>query len=212
MCRRSAHAGEERATLGPFVTYLFFTQLPGRPEAAPLPVAVLARTVRLCARRDPEVLVLGYGLGTLGSLIARLRPRCRILGVERSREYVRGAAALAPPNVKLHRADAERFIATHRGRFDLVIDDCFRMVHGEPVRVPGLDRSAGRVRALLRPRGIYVRNLLPDDERHLELSCRDMSEAFPHLRFRRFHEWDNVLAIASTRALERGELARLHRR
>lgn len=190
---------------------LYFTELPGRPEATPLPVVVLARTVRLCATRDPAVLVLGYGLGKLGALLAALRPAAAVLGVERSPDYVRGARGAAPPNVELLQADAVDFLARTRRRFDLVIDDCFLLVRGEPVRVSALDRSAGRVRELLRPDGVYVRNLLPDDREHLERSCGDIRAAFPHLRFRRFREWDNVLAIASIRALDARRLASLAR-
>jgi SAM-dependent methyltransferase len=158
------------------------------------------------------VLVLGYGLGTLGALLARIRPRSRIVGVERSPAYLRRAAPAAPPNVELRRADAARFLASNRQRFDLVVDDCFLLVRGEPVRVPALDRSARRVRASLRPGGVYVRNLLPDDDDALERHCSDIRAAFPHLVYRRFRDWDNVLAIASTRALDAAELRRLHRR
>jgi spermidine synthase len=194
------------------VSTFYFTEPPDPDDGTPLPVVVLARCVRLCRPPDPEVLVLGYGLGRLGSLLAGLRPRSRILGIEQSADYHRRALATAPPNVELRRSDAVRFLATTKRRFDLVIDDCFRLVGEEPVRVAALDRSAPRVRALLRPGGVYARNLLPDDAEHLERSCGDMRATFRTVRLRRFHEWDNVIAIGSDRILEARELARLSRR
>lgn len=190
---------------------LYFTELPGDDEPTPLPIVVLARGIRLVRRRDPRVLVLGYGLGRLGALLSALRPQSRIDGVELSGSYVRRAAAAAPRNVELHHADAATFLVSTRERFDLVIDDCFRLVRGEALRVAALNRSAGLVRARLRPGGVCLRNLLPEDDEVLEEQCRDLRAAFPQLVFRRFRDWDNVLAVASVRKLDATDLAQLGR-
>jgi spermidine synthase len=190
---------------------LFFTELPGHKEPAPLPILVLARSARLVRRRDPEVLVLGYGLGKLGALLSAIRPQSRITGIELSGSYLRRAATVAPRNVELHHADAARYLLSTRRRFDLVIDDCFRLVRGEPVRIAALNRSAGLVRSRLRPGGVYVRNLIPEGDDDLEDQCRDLRAAFPHLVLRRFRDWDNTLAIATVRKLGPAELAQLGR-
>jgi len=191
---------------------LCFTCSPTASAAPPRPFVVAARTVLLVDSLHPTVLILGYGLGLMGSLVAALRPGATIYGVERSRRLAALARGHLPPRTELTTGDAVAFLEHTRRRFDLILDDCFVLRGSDAIRPRGLRRHAALVRRRLHTDGLYVRNLLPHGRLQIEDQVIDIRHHFPWVRFRRFREWDNVLALAAGRALPPPSLRRLEPR
>ena len=110
-----------------------------------------------------RVLMLGVGGGAaIRQLNHFLQPEL-IVGVELNPVHLQVARRffdVAAPNVKLHRADALRWVKAYRGpRFDMIIDDLFSHADGDPQRVVAADgrwfRQLGR---LMTPHGLLVTN------------------------------------------------------
>ncbi len=179
-----------------------------RREPWPRPFVVSARTVRLCRSQAPRVAILGWGLGAIGSLMLKLEPSAQLVGVEPSKRLFRAAGKRLRPGVELHQLDALTFLRKSRRRFDLIFDDCFELIDGDAVRPTELQQHGSLVARRLGPGGIYVRNLLPAAGMSFSDQVRDIEEAFGPVRWRRFREWENRLAIAApmpiTQAMLRG--------
>lgn len=112
-----------------------------------------------------RVLVLGVGGGAVIQLLKKFVQPEHIVGVELNPEHVgiaRRFFGLKKNDVHLITADAVRWIQTYRGeKFDLIIDDLFMEVDGEPE--PVVVAGAGWFRSLLRhlsPTGTIVRNFV----------------------------------------------------
>lgn len=189
-----------------------FTCTPASQAEPPRPFVVAARTVLLVEPSDPAVLILGYGLGMLGALVARLRPAAKLWGVERSPRLVRRARPYLPPGAELICDDALAFLRRTRMRFDVILDDCFVLRGNDAVRPAELRRHAELVRCRLREGGLYVRNVLPEGSLGSDPQTADIRACFRCTRLRRFREWDNVLALASGRTLAPRLLRRLEPR
>lgn len=121
-----------------------------------LPAFFAPQTVR-------RVLLLGVGGGAvIRQLNDFLKPET-IVGVELDPVHLEIAEQLfevATPNVRLHRADALRWVEEYRGKpFDMIIDDLFTDIDGEPQRVVAADRHwFDRLGRLLTPHGLLVSN------------------------------------------------------
>ncbi|REJ81090.1 MAG: class I SAM-dependent methyltransferase [Acidobacteria bacterium] len=199
---------------------LVFSFGPSWNGDVPAPFEVVANTVRLVDAVAPRVLILGFGLGAMARIVRKRRPAARITGVEPDVDLVRRSSAAEDlAGVELHRLSARDFLQRVRppqddDRFDLVIDDCFEMRGDEPVRPSGMNESAEWVAPWLQPRGIVVRNLLPEDG-PVEEQTRDLAKRFRHRLVRRFRDWENVVVLTSSRpfpAASRAQLRpRLHR-
>lgn len=177
-----------------------FTLRPGAVATLPAPFVVAARTVLLAPGASPDVAILGYGLGAMGGLLSKLRPTARIVGVELSKKLHRKSRRHAPRNVELVQSDALRYLRRCRRRFDLVVDDCFVVGDDGPYRPSELLSHAELVASRMNPKGVAVRNLLPDAGQ-LEHQSEDLRAAFRYVHLRRFRDWDNVLVIASQEPL-----------
>jgi spermidine synthase len=186
---------------------IFFTVGPDWPGTLPQPFRVAARTILLVDRRDPHVLLLGYGLGAMGGGMAQLRPDARIVGVEPGARYRRRARRNLPRNVELSGLGAREFLESDRRRFDLIFDDCYARRGGGVDRPPELRGSAALLRRRLRPGGVVVRNLVSPE---LMADWRpDLEREFGQVRLRRFRDWENVFVIASETELGGSRLRRL---
>lgn len=172
----------------------------------PPPFRVAANAVRLVACDAPCVLILGFGLGAMARLILEQRPAARIVGVEPDAELFSRAQQefrRAPSVPALLRLPAQSYLGRRRRqRFDLVIDDCYEMIDGEPRRPAGMNQSGSRVVGLLNSQdSILVRNLLTDDGPVHEQTA-DLQSHFPYLLQRSFRDWENVLVLAKRTPFE----------
>jgi spermidine synthase len=188
---------------------LFFTAAPDAAVELPQPFLVAGRLPRLLDAIEPAVAVLGFGLGAVAHLMLAERPDARLVGVEPDAELTAAVPETLRRRVTLESTDALSFLERTRRRFDLVFDDCFVLAGGQATRPPELTRHAGRVAARLTERGIYVRNLLPEAQHCLAEQCADLRARFDHVALRTFRDWENVFAIASSRALPPGWRDRL---
>ncbi|HVS62604.1 MAG TPA: hypothetical protein VMT85_03760 [Thermoanaerobaculia bacterium] len=192
---------------------LLFTAAPGALDELPQPFVVAGRLPRLLRQlqaRDPDVAILGFGLGAVGALMLEQRPGMRLVGVEPDQAL---ASAIPEPlrrRVEIESIDALTFLRRTRRRFDLVFDDCFVLAGGDAVRPAELTRHAGLVARRLRAGGVYVRNLLPGPGLSVADQSRDLSSRFPHVALRTFREWENVFAVASARPIRSGWRSRLY--
>ena len=177
--------------------------------AAPPPYEAAARTSLLLEAAAPTVLILGYGLGAMGSRISHLRPSANILGIEPNADYVRVAGERAPTNVSIRHDDALAFLRRTRRRFDLVIDDCFSLQSGDVRRPEGLDMVAELVARRVSATGIAVQNVLPDDTMGVAAELEEFSRFYETVETRRFREWENILVIGTNRPLPLGWRRRL---
>lgn len=133
---------------------------PGRLLTGSVWDALGVPVLALPPERRREVLILGLGGGSAARLIRAAAPEARIVGVELDGAVVEAARAhfaLDELALEVRVADARRFVAEDRGRYDLVLEDCF--VGGEDgltkppwLPEPGLDEIAAR----LAPGGVLV--------------------------------------------------------
>jgi len=193
----------------------FFTFRPDWTGPVPLPFRAAAATVGLLDCPDPpRILILGFGLGAMGSMMKEWREDCLIVGVEPSRKLYRAATGALSEDVVLHRADAVSFLRRSDQMFDLILDDCFIVVTDQagdsiPYRPAKLEVLPELAKARLAPEGVYVRNLLDQDDLDLAHHKKRILENFCFGHDRTFREWDNVLTVASDRKLSGTAIARL---
>jgi len=128
----------------------------------------------LPATQIRRVLVLGVGGGAVIQQLRRWYPHCEITGVEMDATHLylaRRFFGLRDPRVELIEADAIEWLARYRGlSFDIIIDDLFTEVAGEPERVIAADRNWVRQLARrLSSQGILIMNFISGLE--LRSSC-----------------------------------------
>ncbi len=135
-----------------------------------------------------SILMLGLAGGTAMRVLRRLLPDCRLVAVDIDSEIV----ALAELNMRLdelgieiHFADAYRWIARCRERFDVVIDDVY-LAGNDDVFRPGAS-DAGQMESLKRlltPGGIVLANLVTGaGHRRMQIRTRAaFREAFSAVR------------------------------
>lgn len=194
----------------------FFTFRPDWPGPAPLPFRAAAAAIDLVPipeNRPRSVLILGFGLGAIGGMMVRSDPTLQVVGVEPLPRLFQAALDALPEGVDLVRADAATYLRRCKDQFDLVLDDCFeiRTVDGEsqPYRPPRLEILPELARARLRPDGLYVRNLLDQDDLGIDQQLQRVRANFRNLELRSFRDWDNVLLAASDAQLPSREVRRL---
>jgi len=110
-----------------------------------------------------RVLVLGVGGGAVIQQLRQFVQPESIVGVELSDVHLRIARrffGVRGPGVQLVRADAVDWLHSYRGEpFDMIIDDLFGEVDGQPVRAVAAKREwASRVLDHLAPNGVAVSN------------------------------------------------------
>ncbi len=135
---------------------------PGRPisgsiwDLLMLPAFFAPQTIR-------RVLLLGVGGGAVIRQLNDFLKPDTIVGVELDPVHLEIAKRLfqvTAPNVRLHRADALRWTKEYRGEpFDMIIDDLFTDIDGEPQRVVTADQHwFDQLGRLLTPHGLLVNN------------------------------------------------------
>lgn len=139
------------------------TGLTGRTWDLFLPAAF---TLATPARR---ILVLGVGAGTALLQYRRFIDPDTLVGVDLNPlhlEIGRRFFGLASAGATLFEADARDWVAGWRGaRFDLVVDDLYGHVEGEPRRaVPMTSAWAGALARLVAPGGALVANFISGRE------------------------------------------------
>ncbi len=196
-----------------------FTFRPDWNGTAPLPFRAAAATVTLLgADRPLRVLILGFGLGAMGSMMRKHQPMCQVTGVEPDRRLYRNALDALTEGIELHRTDAVRFLERTDRQFDLVLDDCYEMRTlsdsggSEPYRPPALEVLPALAKSRMVPGGLYVRNLLDQEDLTLMDQQLHILNSFASAAERRFKSWDNVLTVASDAELDSSRIAHLGRR
>ena len=139
---------------------------PGRVCSGPVWDALAAPLAWLPPARRRSILLLGLGGGSAARVARALAPRARIVGVEIDPDVVRAAREafdLDELALEVVVADARRFLARGRRRFDALIEDVF-VGSARDVRKPdwlpepGLERAARR----LARGGLLVSNALDE--------------------------------------------------
>jgi len=121
-----------------------------------------------------RVLVLGVGGGAVVHLLLRhVQPR-QIVGVDLDANHLQIAKQyfdLHDPRVRLHKADALRWLRQYRGgRFDMIIEDLFAEKDREPVRAVVVDQGWMEILySALKPQGCLVMNFI--NREHLRSSA-----------------------------------------
>ncbi len=204
----------ERLVASPDGTH-FFTFRPDWSGPIPLPFRAAAATIDLLqAFNAPRVLILGFGMGAMGSMMKTRMPSAKIVGIEPDRKLHKAATAALTPDVTLRRSDAMSFLRRTNETFDLILDDCFVVtadVSGEqvPYRPPKLEVLPELSKTHLSPNGIYARNLLDQDDLSLDQQRQRILKHFNTVCDRSFRDWDNVLVVASDFPLCRTTIAAL---
>lgn len=110
-----------------------------------------------------RVLLLGVGGGAVINQFTHLLAPQKIVGVELDPTHIdvaRGFFSVQDPSVDLHHADAIEWLKRYRGeKFDIVIEDLFTELNGEPARVAEADEQWFRLlQKHLHPHGALVIN------------------------------------------------------
>ena len=173
------------------------TWQPGRETTGSVWDGLAAGLLALPPARRRSVLLLGLGGGSAARVARALAPRARIVGVEIDPAVVRLARRwfdLDALGVEVVIADAARFLARTRGRFDAVIEDVFTGDARRLVKPPGFPLPAlDHVRRALRPGGVAVCNTL-DESAAVQ---RALAERFARLVRVEIDGYDNRIFVAS---------------
>lgn len=174
---------------------------PGTAATGSVWDALVAPLLALPPAQRRRVLILGLGGGSAARLVRALAPRAQIVGVELDRAVVEAARrhfGLDALGIDVRCEDAFRVLARERGRFDLIVEDCF-VGRGEAERKPdwlprpGLALAARR----LAPGGILVVNTIDETA----AVGRVLAELLPHRLELRIDDYENRVLAASTRPL-----------
>jgi spermidine synthase len=170
---------------------------PGRATTGSVWDGIAAGLLALPPSLRRSVLLLGLGGGSAARVVRALAPRARIVGVEIDPAVVRAARRwfeLDALGVEVVTADAARFLARTRRRFDAVLEDVFM---GEARRLrkpPGFPLPAlDHVRRVLRPGGIAVCNTL-DESAAVRAA---LAQRFRYLARIEIDDYDNRIFVAS---------------
>ena len=193
----------------------FFTFRPDWKGPAPLPFRAAAATIDLVrATSEPKILILGFGMGAMASMMTTRVPAAKIIGVEPDRALYAAASEELTANIALLNADAIGYLNNCTQTFDLILDDCFVVqtdAHGDqaPYRPSQLEVLPELAKAHLVTDGIYARNLLDQDDLPLEQQRLTILDHFHTIEERTFRDWDNALTIASDGVLDAKRIATL---
>jgi spermidine synthase len=179
---------------------------PGRTSTGSVWDALAAPLLWLPRGRRRNVLVLGLGGGSAARLVRAIAPRARIVGVEWNAEVIRAARRwfdVDALGLEIVHADAQRYLARCRKRFDVVIDDVF-VGGARTVRKPQwlLDTGLAVAARRLRPGGLLVANSIDE----FAAVARALRALFPALLQMQHAEYDNRILVGGPRGLSGGGL------
>jgi SAM-dependent methyltransferase len=137
-----------------------------RPSTGSVWDALAAPLLALAPERRRRVLVLGLGGGSAARLVRALAPAAHVVGVELDAGVLEAARRwldLDALGLEVVQADAERFLARERRRFDLVLEDVF-VGRGRAARKPSWLPEPGLALAARRlsPGGVLASNVLDE--------------------------------------------------
>jgi hypothetical protein len=181
---------------------------------------VLAATVELLAP-GPRFLMLGFAAGGVVAPLRGLGWTGAIEAVDRSRiglGLFRRHCAPWAGDVEVHRDDALAFLSRSRRRWDLILDDLSAVTDGIVCK-PAISTGElpARIASRLAEPGIYVANVLPDDDLPWHAMASKMRRPFPRCLLLDNERYENRILVAGAalpgaRALSlalRGSLERL---
>jgi spermidine synthase len=148
-----------------------------------------------------RVLILGLGGGSAARLARALAPRARIVGVEIDPQVVALARrwfGLGELALEVVQADAERYLARARERFDAVLEDVF-VGPGRAVRKPDwmLEHGLARAAARLAHGGVLASNALDE----APAVARTLAALFPSVLRIDVAEFDNRILVGGPAGL-----------
>ena len=149
-----------------------------------------------------SVLMLGLAGGTAFRTLRHLLPGCALTAVDIDPGIValaRKHMALDDLGIEVIIADAYRWLAANRRRFDVVIDDIYLAGRTDVFRPMAWDpRLVARLRRAVAPGGLLAVNLLtgPGHRSMQSLTRRELRSVFPVLRSLRAPEAMNEVLVA----------------
>ncbi len=172
---------------------------PGRVTTGSVWDALAIPVVLLPPTRCRSVLLLGLGGGSAARVARALRPRTRIVGVERDSEVLRAARrwfALDDLGIEVVEGDALVFLQRTRRRFDAILEDVF-VGSGDAVRKPDWLPAPGLAlaRRRLAPRGVLASNTLDE----APVVVREMRRHFPTTLCIGVADYDNRIIVGAAR-------------
>lgn len=186
---------------------------PGRLLTGSVWDALAAPAVLLAPPERRDLLLLGLGGGSVARLLRALAPDARIVGVEISPEVVRAAREhldLDGLGLEIVIASAHDFLAEDRGRYDMIVEDCFVPdAQGELRKpaflpLPGLRLAARR----LRRAGVLVCDTVHETAE----AERALAALLPHGVRITLEECYNQVLVASRRPVDARRLRGLVQR
>ncbi|CAI8320218.1 MAG: Polyamine aminopropyltransferase [Opitutia bacterium UBA7350] len=153
--------------------------------------------------------ILGFGAGAAAGVLGVAAGIKQIVGVELDPLHLSVADGFfgCSAGVELVTGDAVEWVRTHskEGSYDLIIDDLYGELDGEPVRYAPLDDVwFGEMVELLRPGGMLVLNLIePDKVPHLPpMRNAELGARFPYRKVFWLEGYENRVVAFSERPLK----------
>lgn len=128
-----------------------------------------------------SVLILGLGGGTLLHTLKRFFPDCHITCLELDTQHIHIAKRyfkIPQEHVTVIHGDAYAYLRNTRKRFDLIVDDVFQHVSGEPER-DGMFTNARLYLQHLTVNGLLAMNIIDDEPyQAIDTIRRDFKRCF----------------------------------
>lgn len=178
------------------------------PDALVSPYAHRMFASYLYQPQPRRVLIVGLGGGAMVRFLAHHEPQLQIDAVEIDPVVVRLAdqffGVRSGGNVRIHTADAVKFVETTTERYDLILMDAFLRPSGDtdatgvPTRLK-TQAFLGRLRAALAPGGVVAFNLNEHEQMADDVAA--IAGAFGRVALYRCPPADNKVAIAAASAM-----------
>lgn len=152
-----------------------------------------------------DVLVLGFGAGSVGRQIQELiRPK-RIVGIELDPIHLSIADGFfeCSEACEMIAADAVEWVneSEEQGMYDVIIEDLYGEEEGIPVRCVPMDTDwCEKLCVLLKPKGILIFNMIePDKVKHLPMfKSKELAKRFPETVTYQIDGYENrIIAFSS---------------
>ncbi|TVP81422.1 MAG: hypothetical protein EA353_01600 [Puniceicoccaceae bacterium] len=186
---------------------------PNRPLAGSIWDLLVLPTLFRDSGAIRDVLILGFGAGSVGRQIDALLEPERIVGIELDPIHLTIADGFfeCAQSCQMVAADAVEWVQdnTSEDRYDVIIEDLYAEADGLPVRCVPMDTAwCAALGQMLRPGGLLIFNMIdPDKVKHLPIfQSKKLRQRFSESIMYRIQGYENRVVAFSDQPFKRAVL------